>query len=190
MGDKTAYSTDCINWMETSLSIDGLQGNCNIIYGNGKFFIISRYPQDSSMTETVAAYSTNGITWTKIILPKGLTNMAYGNGRFVAIGGNGGVAAYSTDGIIWITTTYSASSGATSIAYGGDKFVSVGGINDDGVYSTDGITWKKVVLPKADSGYAWTGTTYGDGKFVIFSGRSIAYSVDGIEWTKVRTPMS
>ena len=196
LADKTAYSIDGINWTETTLSIDGLQSNCNIVYGNGKFLIISRNG-DNSPTETTAAYSTNGITWTKVILPRNLINISYGNGRFVAIGNNN-AAAYSTDGITWITTEHPAPINTTNIVYGDGKFVSVGGVSNNyvdsgeyiGIYSTDGITWEKVVLPEADGAYTWGGTTYGDGKFVICSQSSIAYSVDGIEWTKVGTPIS
>jgi hypothetical protein len=74
--------------------------------------------------------------------------VAYGGGKFVAVGASG-KAAYSSDGVTW-----TASGGTTfsnpiyGVTYGGGKFVA-GGDNGKGdnkkiIHSTDGATWEAV----------------------------------------------
>ena len=73
-----------------------------------------------------------------------INGIAYGGGKFVAVG-NSGKMAYSTDGVFWTTVTTSrfGTTAIRGVAYGGDKFVAVG---DFGMmaYSTDGIMWTAV----------------------------------------------
>ena len=152
----------------------------SVTYGDGKFVAIN--------TVDIAAYSTDGITWTKTTLPElqlplgpHWQSVTYGGGKFVAINTDD-IAAYSTDGITWTKTTF-LSDGAylKSVTYGDGKFVAVA--NDNiAAYSTDGITWTKTTLPV--NAY-WSSVTYGDGKFVaVTNSNTAAYSIDGITWTK------
>jgi hypothetical protein len=89
-------------------------------------------------------------TWTTVhTAPEALYGVAYGNGRWVAVGHNNRVVV-SYDGTTW-TESKGAQPGAgwNWITFGNGKFVAVGGqvINgvDTGVamYSSDGTTWTK-----------------------------------------------
>ena len=118
------------------------------------------------------------------------TSIAYGAGKFVAIGHNG-KTAYSMDGINWTELTMPSTGDWYSITYGNDKFVAVG--DSICAYSIDGINW---ISSTIDS-YTWPSITYGDGKFVAVSMIShisqspkIAYSTDGINWAIYLAPFS
>jgi len=77
------------------------------------------------------AYSSGGITWTTV--PKStfgttiIKGIAYGGGKFVAVGDNGRMA-YSSDGVTWtaVSTSTFGISNINDIAYGNGKFVAVG----------------------------------------------------------------
>jgi hypothetical protein len=93
--------------------------------------------------------NANG-TWTKVKQASGgLEGVAYGGGKWVAVGSNNKVLT-SADGSNWTETT-GAYKGAqwNWITYGNGKFVAVGSADVAGksigavMYSTDGITWTK-----------------------------------------------
>jgi len=82
------------------------------------------------------AYSTDGITWTRVpnlsaysSKPIWSKAIAYGGGKFVS-GGGSGYTAYSTDGVTWTFITDNVLNNYTTslnaIAYGGGKFVAGG----------------------------------------------------------------
>jgi hypothetical protein len=80
----------------------------------------------------MTAYSTDGLSWTAATLPTGARweNMAYGDGKFVAIAGNPSkpekYAAYSTNGITWIAARpLPTESIWTDVVYGGGKFLAI-----------------------------------------------------------------
>ena len=68
----------------------------SVTYGDGKFVAVA---YDSN----IAAYSTDGINWTKATLPTTAfwASVTYGDGKFVAVADENDIAAYSTDGINW-----------------------------------------------------------------------------------------
>ena len=68
----------------------------SVTYGDGKFVAVA---YDSN----IAAYSTDGITWTQATLPTTALwrYVTYGDGKFVAVAYENDIAAYSTDGINW-----------------------------------------------------------------------------------------
>jgi hypothetical protein len=110
-----------------------------MVYGAGKFVAINS-------GTTSAAYSTNGTTWTGVTAPAAfaaVTDIVWGNGKFVAIGGTNGVM-YSLDGITWVDNALATISGAGTeqkIAYGQGMFV-ITSDNTVQVYtSTDGLYW-------------------------------------------------
>lgn len=114
-----------------------------------------------------ASYSTNGgATWTSIDLGSSLfTTVAYGGGKYVAIGSDT-QSATSTDGITWTTHTGvpSPTSGFGSghwvdIIYAGGKFVAISSNNNvlntwqnQIMTSSDGITWTVRSIPASLSG--------------------------------------
>lgn len=85
----------------------------SMTFGNGKFVAVAQ-----SGSNTRAAYSTNGSTWTlgSGIPANSWESVTYGNGTFVAVAktGTGNRVATSTDGINWsaqslvVTTTTTA----------------------------------------------------------------------------------
>ena len=129
------------------------------------------------------AYSLDGVNWTAMTNPLGkknnITNIAYGNGKYVVLGyGN---MAYS-DGIDWIVAASfiyvpifsSIGNDSNGIAYGDGKLVAVG-TGGKMSYSPDGITWITI----ADSTFGLSDINdivYANGKFVaVGSDGKMAY---------------
>ena len=99
-----AYSTDGINWTESTISSTSRYWK-SICYGNDKFVVVA-------YQSNYFAYSTDGINWTEgtISSTGGEWNsVCYGNGKFVAVASSK-VFAYSTDGINWTEGTISKTS--------------------------------------------------------------------------------
>ena len=109
-------------------------------------------------------------------------DIAYGNGKFIAVGDPGSCLS-STDGVIWtVVTTAPITDSLTSITYGDGKFVAIRKDSAVAAYSVDGINWIQTTLPMSST---WNSITYGNGKFVAIDleGSSISSS-DGITWTR------
>ena len=174
----TGWNTLDEGWKENTFAGSGR----SVTYGNGKF-VAADYSQ-------YGAYSTDGISWTKMTLPANHNwlSVTYGNDKFVAIGYDSNKGAYSTDGITWTEFILPASRSWLGVTYGNGKFVAVAAVSNKGAYSTDGINWTEFTLPA--SRY-WRGVTYGNDKFVAVdydTGRKGAYSTDGINWTEMTMP--
>ena len=106
-----------------------------------------------------------------------INDIAYGNGKFVAVGGyDSGKMAYSTDGVTW--TAVSEGIYCQKISYGNGKFVAGYG----SYYSTDGETWTEIV-DDFGSSYSFNAIAYGNGKFVAAVYNLTVYSTDGVTWT-------
>ncbi|MDR0443629.1 MAG: hypothetical protein LBH44_09505 [Treponema sp.] len=177
-----AYSTDGVNWTKINNYISSIYRIPEAIaYGNGRWVT-----GDDYLT------STDGINWnvaTKTPSISNISKIAYGNGKFVAIGGQNKIA-YTTDGLSWEMVSNPPSVYLQDIAYGGGKFIAVGRkINGDDTYgnavvasSEDGISWT-TVSPSL-FGDSLDCIAYGGGKFVA-SGGATAYSSDGISWKQI-----
>ena len=144
-------------------------------------------------------YSTNGTSWNTTSgtnFGYSGNGIAYGNGRWVAVGigissGGGNTILTSTDGINWTTTTgtlfgYSGN----GIAYGNGRWVAVGqGTSSTTILtSADGINWSTTTGSRF--GYSGNGIAYGNGRWVavgqdsiLGGGNSTLTSTDGINWT-------
>lgn len=57
----SAYSSDGINWTETTWNVG--HDWSSVCYGNGKFVAVA------SFNSNIAAYSTDGVNWTETTLP-------------------------------------------------------------------------------------------------------------------------
>jgi hypothetical protein len=147
-----------------------------------------------SSSTTVNAYSTNGgVTWTAGgSLPGGISgtavSVAYGEGRWVALG-SGGTSAYSVNGgVSWVAGGAVGSGTYTSIAYGQGVFVAITtGATTTRISTDGGQTWTAGGSLPASS--TWISIAYGANKFVAVSsdgGVDPAYSVDrGVTWSSV-----
>lgn len=156
----------------------------SVCYGGGKFVT-------AAYNGNIAAYSSDGITWTQTTMPviAKWSSIRYGGGKFVAVSYGSTVAAYSDDGITWTQTTLPTSANWISVCYGGDKFVAVTDSSDLGAYSSDGITWTQMTLP---ANVEWQSVCYGGDRFVAVTCHNnvAAYSTDGITWAQTTLPMS
>ncbi len=116
-------------------------------------------------------------------------DIAYGNGKYVAIAGNSSsnVFAYSTDGINWTQGTMSSSQNWSSVCYGNGKFVAITYNSNIFAYSTNGTSWTQGTMPISQD---WYSVCYGNGKYVAvgYNSNVFAYSTDGINWTQGTMP--
>lgn len=194
-------STDGETWTKVNVGtqFDRLTG---ITYdGSGTYVLVSTSGDYSGRIYT----STNGTDWTeKAAVPQQLSDVAFGGGKFVAVGGASNVLISTDNGATWQSRTLTQEAGKKtkllSIAYSAisSKFVAVG-------MGSDTIQHKGGILTSAD-GETWTGTysdstntiwdvTYGDGGFAAVGGREsggyfLAISSFGDSWTKPVTSPS
>ncbi|MDR3341956.1 MAG: hypothetical protein LBT14_04055 [Treponema sp.] len=128
---QTIYSTNGITWDQNDQTADiFLDGG----FIDGIAFSGSRFvAAGGNGSKAVLAWSDDGINWTNVVEPRlgvetEANNVAWGNGYFVAVGRNSGVASYSSDGIIWtaIEDTTFAGSGINGVVFGKDKWIIVG----------------------------------------------------------------
>ncbi|WP_334147223.1 hypothetical protein [Hyphomicrobium sp.] len=184
-------SPDGINWTTHNNSLPPSAPSIQAVtYGGGQFVGVGN--------DGAIITSSDGINWTErsSTVTTGFTDIAYGNGRYVAVGG-WGVPSHpvvtSTDAVNW-TAVPSASvfnSRWNSVAYGNGLFVakSYGG-GPHFMYSSDGENWQ--AGNSGTYGTHWGGEfiSFGNGLFVVAgavgagpSDRTIYTSSDGINWS-------
>jgi hypothetical protein len=183
-----AYSTNGTSWTAST-------GNSNfrvngITYGT-QFIAVGYYYSGG-----IINYSTDGTSWNNVtdttFGTSDINDVAYGGGRYVAVGEDGKIA-YSTNGTSWIAITNSTfgTSNIYGITYGAGKFTAVGA-GGKMAYSTNGTTWTAVTASTFTS--TVYGITYGGAsgkeKFIAVGNAGIgsyqiAYSTDGVTWMKV-----
>jgi len=140
--------------------------------------------------------SPDATTWTPVAActTNALLGVAYGNGRFVAVGGSATAATIldSVDGINWSVQDTSSLPPLRGITAGAGQFVAVGRTNASGqgtvVTSPDGTAWT-IRSPTTTNNLL--AVAYGSGTYVGTGSRgAIIRSADGIAWTDVsqRTP--
>ena len=151
----------------------------------------TQYDNLTSDSWSIAAQDSNLSTYNNWLV-------TYGDGKFVAINGNGGnngrgYVSTSTNGTTWNTLTHvnnldSDDIGSwMSLAYGNGKFVAIS-TWDYISTSTDGSTWTTPTytnnLGTLGENY-WESLAYGNGKFVAIDGNYgyVSTSTDGITWT-------
>jgi hypothetical protein len=153
-------------WVLTSNALPAVSYD-HLIYGAGKFVAI----QSNS---TNAAYSSDGITWTNVTAPgtfATVTDITWGNGKFVAIGGTNGIM-YSLDGVTWVENALSLPLTATErkVAYGQGTFVITSDDTNEVQYSHDGLYWQSYTLATTVTG-GYNAIAFGnparEGKFAI-----------------------
>jgi hypothetical protein len=175
-----AHSEDGITWLQSGNIHASSVAPTAIAWGNNRFVVATnngfKYSQDGGATwqdAAAASFPTDG---------DHISGIAYGNGRFVAVGGDadGHWGAHSTDGHTWNlieSDVFFRGDGdwdeLTDIAFGDGVFVAVG--SRDGwegshiMYSADGITWHEAESPfeeeyETASAVAWNGE-----RFVVIS---------------------
>ena len=148
-------------------------------------------PAQDTAAQDIAAVSDAGTEWSLVRQGGGfvsatgttgrpLTDVAWGNGRFVAVGFDGTIVR-SGDGDRWQEASESAASGWLSgVVWGGDRFVAVGW--NAIVHSSDGDRWE--APGRLPSGrfrdVAWNGERF----VAVGLGGAIAHSADGSRWSE------
>jgi hypothetical protein len=159
----------------------------DITYGNGYFVAVGDLNRGSGPLGIIA-YSNDGRTWDDIITdsPFGkegisISSVAYGNGRFIAVG-TGGRIAYSTDIKTWIPVESIVSENFADIVYGNGLFIASFGSGL--VYSRDGETWASV---EGFDASRISCIAYDNGRFIAgtYDGK-ISFSDNGQTWTTIR----
>lgn len=157
---KAAYSDNLADWSEVQIRYGGDIWR-SIVFADEKFVIVGTYG---------SAYSTNAESWT-ITQEWGnldLQSVAYGAGKFVAVGmgdtTGGGlsettISLYSTDAQTWETMVMPASKNWAGVVYGDDRFVAVSMQNDGAAYLPDkadlGYTISYLYQYSANNGTSW-----------------------------------
>jgi len=129
---------------------------------------------------TVVAVSTNGLTWTEISLQgsRKLEKVAYGNDRFVAVGGY--EIRTSNDGVNWALQTFVTSQPLKALAFGAGKFVA-GGVSGGVFISADGQQW---LAQTNFPGTQPVSATHGPKGFVMVGPKgTLLQSADGETWS-------
>ncbi len=178
----TLYQSDGTTPITTGKTINAVVGtstpsiHTTTSDGGGEFSF-------SIATSSIGSWATSSTSFGTLD-PAGV---AYGNGRFVAVGGGGsGLSDVMTseDGLTWTFRSASIDLDWKWITYGEGMFVAVA--NNGGVmYSRDGISWSTAMTdsdPKLDSS---VGIVYGNGMFIAVPAGSesfFTYSYDAINW--------
>ena len=100
---------------------------------------------------TVARRASPTATWQleAVGLGRFQTGVAYGDGRFVVVGHNGGVLVSTDGGATWTTADSGVTQNLDAIAWTGKRFLAAGeGIT---IASTDGHNWQPITIPSHHS---------------------------------------
>ena len=158
-------------WLVQSTALPAT-GYGEIAYGAGVFVAINS-------GTTSAAYSVNGLSWTGVTAPAAfaaVTDIVWGNGKFVALGGTNGIM-YSFDGITWYENVLTLPLTVTErkLAYGQGTFVITSDDTDQVQYSHDVVYWQSYTLSTTITG-GYNAIAFGNpnrqGKFVILPNAS------------------
>jgi len=163
------------------------QPTVTITDGNAKWVAI-----DVAGNANAYLSTSDGLTdtWTAGAATPGTANndIAYGNGSWVVVGGNGGsgAAGTSTTGTAWVSRTMTTLASGTDefsgVAYGSNRFVAISQEGETAT-SSNGITWAAGGALPSTAG-AWSFVEYGNGRFVALSTSgevAISYN-NGEDW--------
>ncbi|MEY4090269.1 MAG: hypothetical protein RJB55_2540, partial [Verrucomicrobiota bacterium] len=132
--------------------------------------------------------STDGLTWTQRItsLTWAVRGVAYGAGRFVAVG-DGGNIRHSSDGVAWTTGTSGVTTNLLAVSWWEDVGFIATGASGTILTSTDGLAWQLResgvgeslgAIHRAPFGFVAAGGTQG----------TMLISLDGISWSITSLP--
>ncbi len=128
-----------------------------------------------------------GIDWTATALPDATewSDIAHGNGLFVAVGPAGALMT-SPDGIAWTPRESTLDIDLIGIAFGEGQFVAIAKdriSKTPVITSPDGVTWTaQTVEPRGE----WNNIAHGDGRFVALSSavnKSMVSTDGGVSWS-------
>ena len=160
-------------------------GGVGVGFGAGKFVAVG---YDWSAERGVIATSSDGLNWAAQRVPDGrysLRDVAYGNGRFVAIGDEGAMLTSET-GEEWVVAA-SGQGGGGRIIFGNGQFLVLiwnWPRQNFVLTSADGTQWVRSDLSESVSAI-----TAGNGQFVAVGAKgAILTSPDGQAWARQTSP--
>ena len=181
-GANIYHSTNGIAWTPHTTAI----GNINrVIFGDDKFVAVGdgQLLQSSQMTNYNIYTSPDGSNWT----PQNcgapdddvhsLFDVAYGDGRFVAVDGQGYFYT-STNGAHWTRTFDGREQGRISFCNG--LFFAAAGAGTN-LVSTDGLAWSTLTN---GTGNAFQRVIFAGGSYVALSRSGLFTSRDGTNWVQ------
>jgi hypothetical protein len=150
-----------------------------VTFANSRFMVVGG--------DTILTY-TDGLGWRDALLtptaPRALRDVAFGNGRWVAVGAaSGGYSEplwTSANGINW-TPVSGIVADFECVIFANGQFLAVG---DDGAIFTspDGLAWTPRNSPFSSR---LIGAAYGNGRYVVVGTRGrILSSATGVAWTR------
>ena len=135
-----------------------------------------------------AAYSEDGVTWTATTLPStaNWSDVAFGNGLYVAVSSDGTKSAYSRDTVTWNESLLPIGA-VTKLAYGQGVFLGIDNSSGSAWTTEDGITWiERTVSNSAYTALKFGFNSSGQGRFVTAAGQNVGSSISAGTRTKGR----
>lgn len=169
-GDSgVAYtSADGLSWSARTLPFDP-----SVIYSPWRFAVGASAIVGVCGDSTRVARSANGVSWSAVTVGTSafISRVAFGQGRFVAIGGSAGDSAFtSADGLTW-TRSNLPTAGYDKIFFANGRFIALRAgsagtdATTDAAMSTDGTTWAVQTL---SASRLWRSAVYA-GSYAISS---------------------
>ncbi len=196
-GGTVLTSTNGLTWVRSETGQTGT--TYTMVFGGGLFVGLGACHHGACWRPDLgprphALVSPDGISWTNVFIDRQLGSPAYGNGVFVAAGGERILT--SPDGLAW--TERLQTPGASSIAFGNNRFVATGySFESPRVFrsfvmsSTDGISWTNP-MPLPEVTAVWS-IVFANGSFTAVGGGGedpfspasslILRSADGSNWS-------
>lgn len=136
----TCYSSDGKTWSFNSSTINSTSYR-RIVYGGGRYVLVGG----------TSYYSTDGNQWYPISTISGLSDVAYGNNKFVAVGYDG-KSYYSTNGTTWTAISgLDTSKTYNCVTYGDEKFMTM---STGKPYIYNGSSWSASTAFDNSTNYA------------------------------------
>jgi len=163
-------------WLPTSASLR-MSG---ITFGNGQFVAVGHLETNvnrlNTLSRPIITTSPDGVGWAPQEFVRqpytGLRGVAYGNGRFVAVGdtlsadlfeGPPGIVFTSTDGTNWVQQQSAPEDGLSSVVYANGLFVALSTAAGALLTSVDGVNW---VQHQTGTPNWLSSVAFGNGHFV------------------------
>ncbi len=183
------------NYAITTAKFLGANGGYKVV-NNGFTQWVAVGDNGASAAKYSILTSLNGYQWTEANtggFALGGRSVAYGGGKWVAVGYTGGAGSiqYSTDGLTWTAATnpfLTVTGGGEDVAYNGTNLWVAAGSNPGNLgikYSGDGVTWLNATLVPPVP-FVGKGVGYGGGRWVASDGTNqMITSLNGISWTVI-----
>lgn len=162
-----ATSTNGTSWSDRPIDTIATHAHDAMTFGEGRF--VSANDDGARLT------SPDGVTWSRAMGADNVptTEVAFGNGVFVAVGGSNVVR--STDGVTF-TAVAPLAAQCRGLVFAKGHFTAIA---EGRVFtSTDGMTWANTAAATAHRGLV----AYGHGTYVNLGERGIQRSADAVTW--------